>query len=434
MSKILVLNVFSLANRGTEAVTIGLLKSIEHSIPAANITFLCHRYNADKEEFLRIDKGSLEIQVKEHPWFKETSSGLLTAAYSGIRCLFSLSYCILCRIAYKCGLAPKNVFHDCDIIVDLNIDCLNEFYKGVFPTIFVLLNILHGIVVGKPVMVCAASVAPFKRRSLRFLVKAVLNQTKLITVRDELSREHIHDLGVDKPQVSLTADLAFLMEPAQADRVDEILAFESITVGERPLVGIAVAHKSLFAKPEDYVRLMAEFSDALILELNATLIYVSHSSFQTGPSDDDNATIQEIHQKIRAKHEVRLIQGDYMADELKGIIGRCDLFVSAKFHPLIASASMAIPSIGIVGYNQYKFHGVIGKMMGMEEYLINIDEFDNYDAIQVILTEKVRYSWENRNLISQKLAAKARTAKEQAFLNGSLIRDLVLEALTGISK
>ena len=124
------------------------------------------------------------------------------------------------------------------------------------------------------------------------------------------------------------------------------------------------------------------------------------------------------------KYRVRLIRGEYTADELKGIISRCDLFISAKFHPLVASTSVGVPSVGLVGYHKYKFHGVIGKMMGQEEYLINMDEFDDYDTIQTLLESKVCHAWKNRDSVREKLTEKAGLAKELALLNGVFIKHL----------
>ena len=291
MTRVLIINTPGLANKGSEAVVIGAVKCIEKSMPQAEVTFLCHHYQTDKEAFLKTVKGSLKFRVKKHPWYREFGSTPLTAVYSGIRYALYLLYCGLCRLVTIFGLSPKNVFNDCDLIIDLNTDALNEYYQGVFAPNFVLSNILNGIVAGKPVMVCAASIAPFQTRSLRFLVRTILNMTKLVTVRDEFSQKHLQAMGVIKPKIHLTADLAFLLEPCPTKRIDEIMKSENIISSEKPLIGVAVAHKSLFVNQEDYIRLMAESSDALIRQLNATLVFIPNS-FKAGPVDDS----QTIHQ------------------------------------------------------------------------------------------------------------------------------------------
>ena len=199
---------------------------------------------------------------------------------------------------------------------------------------------------------------------------------------------------------------------------------ENIIGSDRLLVGVAVAHKSLFVNQEDYIRLMAESSDALIRQLNATLVYIPNS-FKAGPVDDSQ-TIHEIYQKISAKHRVRLIRGEYTAGEVKGVISRCDLFVSSKFHPLVASTSMAVPSVGLVGYHKYKFNGVIGGTMGQAEYLVNIDELDDYNSIRTLLELKVSCAWENRDSLRNKLSERANIARELALSNGCLAKKAVL--------
>lgn len=169
--------------------------------------------------------------------------------------------------------------------------------------------------------------------------------------------------------------------------------------------------------------LLADVSDTLVNTLDYHVLFIPNS-FNAGIADD-KLVINEIYQKINYKDKVDLLLGEYSASEIKGVIGQCNLFFGAKFHPLVASTSMGIPSIGLIGYHKYKFNGVIGKMMGQQEYLINVDDYENYNDIKNIIMVKIKHIIENRDLIHRDLVVKTEKAKELALSNGILIKNFV---------
>lgn len=82
--------------------------------------------------------------------------------------------------------------------------------------------------INKPVMVCSATIGPYQGRFLRRLASYVLNKTDIITLREEYSQNYLSTLGVTKPRIYLSADLAFLLEPADSGRILTILESENI--------------------------------------------------------------------------------------------------------------------------------------------------------------------------------------------------------------
>ncbi|MBN2097988.1 MAG: polysaccharide pyruvyl transferase family protein [Dehalococcoidia bacterium] len=422
MTRILVVNTPGLANRGSEAVVRGAINCIRTSMPDSRITFLCHHFDADKDTFASIAAEDPMIRMIRHPWYRESGSRAVTAVHSGLRFIVSAVECATLRVATRLGLKSRNPFYDCDLVLDLNTDALNEYYHGAFAPVFVLANIALGILASKPLAVCAASIAPFeKRRSLNVLLRSTLNRAKLITVRDEFSLEHLKETGVTKPRVRLTADLSLLLSACSHQHATEIMIREGFDTHRDPLIGVAVAHQSLFSDPTRFLDLMAAASDSLAKEMNASLVFIPNS-FSAGPYDEA-ATIQEILGRTTTKERIGRIRGEYSAAEMKGIISRCDLLVSAKFHPLLFAASMGIPSVGIVGYHKYKFHGVMGRMLGQEDYLVDIDDFADNELLQAALLTKVRLAWQNREAMRQDLAARVETARRMAYLNGELIKE-----------
>ena len=113
---------------------------------------------------------------------------------------------------------------------------------------------------------------------------------------------------------------------------------------------------------------MAEIIDHMAERTNALVVLISHVTNRA--RNDDKVVHEEIYEKVKSKYNVRLIEGDYTTNELKGIIGVCDMFIGCRMHSTIASTSMSVPTIAIV-YG-HKSHGVLGDVMGQGKYIIEI--------------------------------------------------------------
>ena len=91
----------------------------------------------------------------------------------------------------------------------------------------------------------------------------------------------------------------------------------------------------------------------------------------------------------------------------------------------MASTSLAVPSLGIIAYSRNKFYGIIGKMMGQEDYLLGVDDEFKYNDFLAELKSKAKDLWINRNLVAENLKKRTKIVRERALLNGELIKELV---------
>ncbi|NIN03283.1 MAG: polysaccharide pyruvyl transferase, partial [Hydrotalea flava] len=73
--------------------------------------------------------------------------------------------------------------------------------------------------------------------------------------------------------------------------------------------------------------------------------------------------------------------------ELKGIIGRCDLFIGARMHSNIASISMHVPTVALAW--SHKYHGIM-KMVEQEKYVCDIRTTTFNE-----LVSKINDAWSN---------------------------------------
>jgi polysaccharide pyruvyl transferase WcaK-like protein len=317
-------------------------------------------------------------------------------------------------------------FRDFDVIIDLNLIEPDRFNDkkidpvNVFGQLFALLSIWNASLSDKEVVICSATIGPYKNPVLRSLARRILNNVSLISLREEFSRDYLESIEVKKPKIQVTADLAFLMEsdndvdPAKVSEVFDVDA-DSTTV-----VGICPAAMMNSMLPEDeYIRLISEVSDFLIEDIGATIFYIANT-FQ------DIDLVDKIYRVVDNPQKTRIVPFSASATEVKSVIGLCDLFICSRFHALVASTSLGVPSIGLVSYSYNKVHGIIGKMMGQEEYLLDIDQTFEYGAFFNELRLKSEKILHDKESVRANLLKNCASTKKQALVNGYLIRDLVL--------
>jgi polysaccharide pyruvyl transferase WcaK-like protein len=392
---------------GGAAITSVLVKLLKNNVPNATVVLMPSRWR-DRDVYVN-EYGMRDVAFVRHVWYRERYSTPATLIHSAIPALDVFLRLSASSILRKFKVACNNPFDKYDAIIDLNSDAINEHYGTVFP-LYTLFNLLLASLSGKPVIVCPCTIGRF-RKPLRYIVKFVLNRMNLIMVREEIGRRNLRSLGVSKPKIAVVADLAFLFEAAQNS---ETLAGIRLTELERPIVGIAPSQEiSRYAfvqsressdlKYEKYVKLMAQIADFVIESLNASVVLIPHSLSEKGTARyrwlDDRIMCKRVHALISNKEKTRLTEGPFRPDELKALIGACDLFIGCRMHATIASTSSIVPTV-TVAYGE-KFEGIIGRLMGQQDRIVNIGQ--DYETVFDQLKSKIVSTWENRDNVRQTL-------------------------------
>lgn len=278
---------------------------------------------------------------------------------------------------------------------------------------------------GKYVVLYGGDVHPFGRfpRLVGSLYKLALNRMDLITLRDRLSCQNLKALGVRNSYTYLTADLAFLLQPASPKRVAEIIEREDLKKDGGPLIGMTVINEiapSAFPSADcaiaSYDRHVAEFAnvvDALTHSLNAKVVFVPHC-IGVGEALDDRIVAEDIRAACQGKDRVKVITREYSAAELKGLLGQFDLFVGERLHSVINAMSMNVPSIFVALTSDQRSD--ILKMAGQENALYVVE---NLDAMKLL--QKINETWLKRVDISEQLRGQMSVMREKALLNGQLL-------------
>jgi len=283
---------------------------------------------------------------------------------------------------------------------------------------------------GIPAVVYAGSVGPFNDPLTPIITRWLLNAVDLVTLRERMSLANVRSIGVHNSAVIVTADAAFLMPAASPDRVEEIMSLEGIDP-DRVLIGITVtqdmAHRYAASKYgnlgdgyQAYMRMKASLVDYLIENYGVLVIAIAHS---LGPEKrrDDRIANADVYRWTKNKDDLRIVENLYTSKELKGIIGRCALFVGERTHSMIAAASMGVPTIGISSRTTAsKTRGIIGDMLGQNEWILEVESLEENTLI-----ETVGKAWENRASTHADLQKRMPDIRARALNTGVLIKELL---------
>ncbi len=231
--------------------------------------------------------------------------------------------------------------------------------------------------------------------------------------------KYLEIIGINKKKIFLVPDMAFVMEPCSLEHTNKILKEEGIKKNQR-IIGITLRDIVKYANLdkityEKYVINMRKLIEYLTNCLDATVLLIPHLGI-----DEFNKVNRDVLKKIKNNDNVySMNKREYATEELKGMIGECDLFIGAYMHANIGALSMCVPTIGL-SYS-YKFQGIF-EMLGQEKYVINLK---NLTYEELIL--KVEDAWNNREKIKKELEARMPEVKKQVMFAGELVKKVLDE-------
>lgn len=373
--RILQVGTYSSWNKGDAAMQIATATAVKEKWPGARVTI------------------SSPFPEKDGPFYEGVAAvircrrrRLIYASFQILRAgLWRLGRKILGRYADRLLLDRElRATLDADLVIDLSGDMLTDDY-GPHVAYSHYIPIINALLLDRPVFICAQSIGPF--RWTGWLAKRIFKRVGAITVRDEISLQHLKDIGLDLSNTTLTADMAFLLNPVSEDRVNEILSKEDIAFGDRSVLGVSLSRilqqrYETANSADSFVHLIAGVLDNFIATSNMDVLFVPHV---TGPSEskDDRRIGAEVAAAMKVPSNV--IQGDYRPEELKGLIARCSLFMGARMHANIGALSSGVPvvamsyshkTLGIMSLFGQQGHVIAGEKLSaqsLKELLIGVD-------------------------------------------------------------
>lgn len=256
----------------------------------------------------------------------------------------------------------------------------------------------------KRVMLYSNGIGPVVGNLNRKLVKLVVDNVDLITLREEFSAKDLADIGVKKPEIYVTADAAFTLKSVSTERVKEILQKEQIP-NDKEMIGISVREWNKAKYGDKYIKEIAKACDNMAKD--GKLIVFIPMEF---PKD------MAVSKKIMSQMEEDsfIIKGRYKPDEILGIVGEMDLIVGMRLHILLFSALKKIPMIGIVYDPKIEYYlNVLNMPKGGDVRTGEIDGNRLTNQIQGIFLGIERY----QDILEQKLKG----LLEKAYENEKLL-------------
>lgn len=279
--------------------------------------------------------------------------------------------------------------------------------------------ILFAKVLRKKVMCYAIGMSHVRSKGGRLVALFLLNAVDLITVRDSDALRFMRRLHVIRPQILATADPVVNITPEESGRIEKILADEDIGRNGRPWIGFSVrSWRGMGDDPVIFERIRSILQHAIkysVEELGADAILVPLSF---GEESDDRQVASELKESVHTTNgdHIKVLTGEYTAEEACGIIGFMDMLVGMRLHSLIMASTRGVPIIAI-NYDP-KVKGFM-RMMGLPEQVI-----EPYDSVEKSLGI-VKSTWANRDVVARKLNEKVAVLREMSTANSTLAVNLL---------
>ncbi|MFO1060551.1 MAG: polysaccharide pyruvyl transferase family protein [Dongiaceae bacterium] len=217
---------------------------------------------------------------------------------------------------------------------------------------------------GVPVVFMAQSIGPFRSPEHRDVFLPVAAAARLISVRESASWDYVTgELGIPREQVALTADPAFLLQPAPAAWTEKALAYYGIDRG-RPIVALSVSQGiSRFGAVDatEHRRQLAAVIRTALDDLGAQVLLVPHVE-DPRPHNNDLLIADALLRDLDYDRRVAVTRLNHSAAEFKALIAAADLVVAERMHAAIAGLSSGVPTL-VVGYS-VKGAGITSDVLG----------------------------------------------------------------------
>ena len=429
MITIFVAETIPVENKGEAALMHGIVNSIETFADDEVKFYLC----SDTKELDEAEYPD-NVTVLDDPGLIPSGEGSLRKlrifSYRAIKhILFLILYKLLGRFSLSIFRGELwKAYHEADAII---VGHDNAFCKFHIPLI------LFTKALGKRTAIYGCTIMPvvINSKFIKHLANFTLNKVDLITTRENLTYQHLQDIGIIRPPSYCTADKAFILKPASEDRVAELSKTLGLTNLTKPIIGVMVVKGSTvfkaafkdknYAPAEKYDRHIEEIAktlDEVIDKNGATLVFVPHC---IGPGDylDDRICARDVVNKMQNKDKTRIITETLKVTELKGLMSNFDMVVSERTHGGINAASMMIPTLWITHPKDHRTYGIVESTLKLPDCIYNIEDLDHKT-----LFTKIQETFESREKIKEKLIINIPIAQELTLSNGRYFKEHILNS------
>lgn len=296
------------------------------------------------------------------------------------------------------------------------------FDRSLFNPLFNFLSSLYLLLPlaskrGIPIIGYNVGVGPVHTPAGKRMLKSVAERMDFITVRDQDSFDLLNEVGVQNPNIRLTADAALNAPAWDESRVKEI--FESVGLDmNQPMLGINVNRyldtwASADRKSMGREAFLDQYSKALIKvaeKVDAPIVFVT-------TQHHDVEISQALMDRLPAGIKTALIDNrKYDHAAIKGVLRHLSLLCGMRLHSLIMASSELTPVVGISYQPKVAYYF---RELEIPDYTLSFDDF-NADA----LAQHILRGWEDREKLGEGLNNRIPVLKDKAGQSGHLMAAL----------
>lgn len=406
MTNIILIGAAISQNFGGPSVLLSTREVLNRYFPEANYSFISSISDADgfeKDKEIGL-KYNIDVYSRPNPF----------------QTFILLLYSILIRIYPTFSPSPSSnsgklfqIFKEADILIDIwGIVYADELEYGFFKSAYNGIHFIIGKLLKKPLIKYTADIGPFNHFWNRFFGKLYLNMADLIVCRSDETKNQVEQLGI-VPKLFVCPDTAFLLPTSKSIEFQTLLSEKK---NYSVIIGIAVSRTIEKKETQKgiYTDIIARCAEHLINSYDALIILIPNEIYSR--QKDDIFTAKKVHSIIKKKENVLLISKEYFAPELKGIIESCDFMIAARYHSIVASLSLGIPTLAISWHHKYP---ELMNLFDQSKYICSIYELTYEEAISLFSD-----LWENQCEIRSIIMQKGQTITKSVWKGGEKVKSV----------
>lgn len=255
-------------------------------------------------------------------------------------------------------------------------------------------HIRLALALGKKVIILPNSIGPLKNSVAKHIVLKCLRECALVTVRENISKKCLEDFGIDS---KCFPDLGFYLKSTEHEMSSYLQKNGVPTDAKKVVITLrpyrfsgSSNHDELY---KNYVSGVKNLVDYLV-ESGYHITFIAHT---LGPSshENDSIAIKEVMNLLSSEtlSSVTFIEDfNLNCRDIEKIYSYYDYMVGTRFHSVIFSLNMYVPSIAI-SYGGNKGKGVM-KDLGNSDFSIDMDKIQENTIVEMfkkLTNQKMEY-------------------------------------------
>ncbi|MFZ0491880.1 MAG: polysaccharide pyruvyl transferase family protein [Acidimicrobiia bacterium] len=256
-----------------------------------------------------------------------------------------------------------------------------------------------------PLMIYGVGVGPLSTVKGRDYTRLAFAQAAAISVRDDASLSLLRDAGVDRTDVVVSTDPAYLLE---------VVPHQPAPLG--PTIAVALRPWGEHPTRAGWVTETAAGLDAVIERLGVDLTFIPFQR-SVAPIENDGALAAAICKRMQHIDRTTILRGDYGPSEIAGLLAGAELVVGMRLHSIELAAVSSTPVVAL-GYDPK-----VGRAMhdlGLDDLTIELTDLTSQRLADTIVS-----TFERRNEIKSQMGGRLSSIRQNARRNTRLLADFL---------